>query len=300
MDFALPECLLSGCDTPVATYSSLLLDLGPCRRGSLLTGNWHPLCINCRLCNGAPQRLHQFAWLVASVASDGCVLSALQLFRADDRAARRHQASAELGVDVETLKSLPRAVRQAAAAGAPPSHGCGLPSVRRSYAQAERPSRSTGSGCCRAAKSGNFGCLPLGRLSPTLYGRCKESLFLSSCLPSVMLSCAGGLPKMQEAGFTADMLAARAGERPSASDFPPEASTSGRDEHTPRPRYALEDFCWHRPHGGGDAMHWRLARKLSQVRDEWRITGEHTRMHGICDDIRHVSYAVLRAVRFKA
>ena len=46
------------------------------------------------------------------------VISCMQLFRADDRTARRQQASAELGVDVDTLKTLPRAVRQAAAAGA--------------------------------------------------------------------------------------------------------------------------------------------------------------------------------------
>ena len=46
--------------------------------------------------------------------------TAAQLFRADDRLARRQQASAELGVGVEALKSLPRAVRQAAASGSLP------------------------------------------------------------------------------------------------------------------------------------------------------------------------------------
>ncbi len=40
-----------------------------------------------------------------------------QLFRTDDRLARRQQASAELGVGVEALRALPRAVRQAAASG---------------------------------------------------------------------------------------------------------------------------------------------------------------------------------------
>ena len=41
----------------------------------------------------------------------------MQLFRLDDREVRRQQVSSQLGVDVEQLKTLPRALRQAAASG---------------------------------------------------------------------------------------------------------------------------------------------------------------------------------------
>lgn len=41
----------------------------------------------------------------------------VQLFRLDDREVRRQQVSSQLGVDVEQLKTLPRALRQAAASG---------------------------------------------------------------------------------------------------------------------------------------------------------------------------------------
>lgn len=40
-----------------------------------------------------------------------------QLFRLDDREVRRQQVSTELGVQVDQLKTLPRALRQAAASG---------------------------------------------------------------------------------------------------------------------------------------------------------------------------------------
>ena len=56
------------------------------------------------------------SWL-AEQDIESCMNMRAQLFRTDDRLARRQQASAELGVDLEALKGLPRAVRQAAASG---------------------------------------------------------------------------------------------------------------------------------------------------------------------------------------
>jgi len=69
-----------------------------------------------------------------------------------------------------------------------------------------------------------------GRGQPNAMPICRE---LDLC------KCAGGLTKMQEAGFTADMLAQQ-DERPAAEldEWLEAPSTSGRDPDVVRPRHA--------------------------------------------------------------